>query len=90
VAIQRVVSQEFEFDLRIGVHADGALQRERNYHGKGVHAAARIGAVAQGGEILASHATVASLRGYRTQNPRAVRLKGFKEPVEVCSVIWES
>jgi class 3 adenylate cyclase len=90
VAIQRVVSQEFEFDLRIGVHADGALQRERNYHGKGVHAAARIGAAAQGGEILTSHATVASLRGYRTQNPRAVRLKGFKEPVEVCSVVWAS
>src|SRR4029079_3870447 len=28
IAIQRAISQEFECDLRIGVHTDGALQRE--------------------------------------------------------------
>jgi class 3 adenylate cyclase len=90
VAIQRAISQEFEFDLRIGVHRDGALQREQNYHGKGVHAAARIGAAAEGQEILASRDTLAGLAQFRTGNDRELGLKGFKEDVPVCSVDWRS
>ena len=71
IAIQRAISLEFEFDLRIGVHSDGALQREENYHGKGVHAAARIGAAAEGQEILASLDTMAKLGQFKTaQSPR--------------------
>jgi len=89
VAIQRAVDQDFEFDLRIGVHADGALQTKENYHGKGVHAAARIGAAAEGREILASHATVTDLTQFAATNHRTIGLKGFKEPVDVCSVEWE-
>jgi class 3 adenylate cyclase len=88
VAIQRAISQEFEFDLRIGLHTDGALQREENYHGKGVHAAARIGAAAAGEEILASLPTMEGLAQFRTANHRKIPLKGFKEAVSVCSVEW--
>ena len=89
IAIQRAVDQDFEFDIRIGVHADGALQTKENYHGKGVHAAARIGAAAQGREILVSHATVKDLPQLAATNHRSIELKGFKEPVDVCSVEWE-
>ena len=89
IAIQRAVDQDFEFDIRIGVHADGALQTKENYHGKGVHAAARIGAAAEGREILASHATVTDLTQFAATNHRTIGLKGFKEPVDVCSVEWE-
>ncbi len=89
IAIQRAVDQDFEFDIRIGVHADGALQTRENYHGKGVHAAARIGAAAEGREILVSHATVKDLTHLAAGNPRTIELKGFKEPVDVCSVEWE-
>jgi class 3 adenylate cyclase len=89
VAIQRAVAQEFEFDIRIGVHADGALQTGERYRGKGVHAAARIGAAAAGREILASHATVKDLTQFAATNPRTIELKGFKDPVDVCSVEWE-
>jgi class 3 adenylate cyclase len=89
VAIQRAVDQDFEFDIRIGVHADGALQTRENYHGKGVHAAARIGAAAGGREILASRATMEDVPQFSAANHRAIELKGFKEPVEVCSVEWE-
>jgi class 3 adenylate cyclase len=88
VAIQRAIDQEFEFDIRIGVHSDGALQTRENYHGKGVHAAARIGAAAQGREILASHATVGELPQFTVAKPRSIALKGFKDPVDVCSVEW--
>jgi class 3 adenylate cyclase len=89
IAIQRAVDQDFEFDIRIGVHADGALQTKENYHGKGVHAAARIGAAAEGREILASHATVKDLTQVAATNHRTIELKGFKEPIDVCSVEWE-
>jgi class 3 adenylate cyclase len=90
VAIQRAVDQEFEFDIRIGVHSDGALQTRENYHGKGVHAAARIGAAAEGREILASNATVRELEQFDVENPRSIALKGFKDPVDVCSVRWQA
>jgi class 3 adenylate cyclase len=87
-AIHKAVDQEFEFDLRIGVHSDGALQRESNYHGKGVHAAARIGAAAEGREILASRATMEGVPEFRTSGHRELVLKGFENPVEVCSIEW--
>jgi class 3 adenylate cyclase len=90
IAIQRAVDQEFEFDIRIGVHTDGALQTKEKYHGKGVHAAARIGAAAEGREILASEETVAGLRQLEVTSPRSLSLKGFKDPVDVCSVRWEA
>lgn len=89
VAIQRAVDQDFEFDIRIGVHQDGALQTRENYHGKGVHAAARIGAAAVGREILASDATMHELEQFPVENHRPITLKGFKEPVAVCSVLWQ-
>jgi class 3 adenylate cyclase len=88
VTIQRAIDQDFEFDIRIGVHTDGALKMRENYHGKGVHAAARIGAAAAGREILASKATVGDLPQFRVVSPRPLTLKGFKDPVDVCSVEW--
>ncbi len=90
IAIQRAIDQEFEFDIRIGVHMDGALQTRENYHGKGVHAAARIGGAAGGREILASQATLRELPQFAASDHRAVTLKGFKEPIEVCSVDWQT
>ncbi len=90
VAVQRAVDQEFEFDIRIGVHTDGALQTREGYHGKGVHAAARIGAAASGREVLASEPTMRGLKQFTTSDHRSVTLKGFKDPVEVCSVAWQA
>jgi class 3 adenylate cyclase len=88
VAVQRAIDQDFEFDIRIGVHTDGALQTMGGYRGKGVHAAARIGAAAGGREILVSRATLAGLKAVEVTNDRSLTLKGFKDPVDVCSVEW--
>jgi class 3 adenylate cyclase len=88
VDVQKSVADDLPFDLRIGLHTDGALQRQENYHGKGVHAAARIGAAASAKEILASRATMEQLGQFKVTNQRAIALKGFEEPVEVCSVEW--
>jgi class 3 adenylate cyclase len=87
---QRLVDREFPFDVRIGVHSDGALQRSQNYRGRGVHIAARIGSVAEGGEVLASYATMKELPQFPTGDAREVSLKGVKDPVPVCSVAWRS
>src|SRR5207302_1689953 len=93
VSIQRSLSEHrrragFAPQVRIGLHADEATRRdERNYAGKGVHVAARIGALAGGGEIVASHATVAAAEpAIPTGAPRSERLKGVAEPVEVVTV----
>lgn len=90
IAVQKTVDQEFVFDVRIGVHTDGALRHGESYHGRGVHAAARIGAQAEGREILGSQVTLEALEDFPTKNHRAATLKGFKEPVKVCSVDWET
>jgi len=77
-------------DVRIGIHAGGAFAKdESDYGGETVHAAARIGALAGAGEILASAETLRHARGrHATANSRTVDLKGISEPVEVVSVGW--
>ena len=61
---------------------------EKDFRGKGVHEAARIAALADGGEIVASKATVGPDSQYPVTEPRAVSLKGISEPVEVVSIDW--
>ena len=92
VAIQRRLDEHrkangFAPRLRIGVHASEATQTLREFRGKGVHEAARIGALAGAGEILASVGTAAGSK-YPTGEPREVALKGIAESVEVVVVDW--
>lgn len=94
VAIQRTLSEHrrahgFSPSLRVGLHSSSAMRRGADYHGKGVHAAARIGALARGGEILVSAETLAqAASALPTTEPRAVKLKGIAAPVEVAGVLW--
>ena len=93
VAIQRALQEHrrahgFAPQVRIGVHAASATHEGLDYRGRGVNAAARVGALADGDEILAS-ADTASLAGPRpVSGPRSVTLKGFAEPVQVVSIKW--
>ena len=92
VAIQRKLAEHrrqhgFAPQVRIGLHASGAMQTAKNIIGKGVHEAARIAALASGSEIFASKETVADTR-FQTSESRTVTLKGFAEPVEIVSVDW--
>ncbi len=53
----------------------------------GVHEAARIGALAQAGEILASREVVEAARiRFPVSEFRSVELKGVPDPVEVASI----
>jgi class 3 adenylate cyclase len=73
--------------VRIGIHFATAQQVGTNYRGKGVHEAARIAAIAAGGEILVSQDT-AQGTPFKVSEPRSVELKGISEPVSVVSVAW--
>jgi class 3 adenylate cyclase len=93
IAIQRALAAEIVApDVRIGAHTGDAFQNDGTsnpYGGEAVHLAARIGAAAGAGEILASSKTVEGAgSGFRTSSPRSEALKGFEEPVDVISVDW--
>jgi class 3 adenylate cyclase len=93
VAIQRRLAehrrtQGFAPQVRIGAHAAGATQVGRNFTGKGVHEAARIAALANGDEILASRETASGGR-FPLSEPRIVQVKGIAGEIEVVSVNWE-
>lgn len=78
----------FAPQIRIGVHATEATRSGGMFTGRGVHAAARIAALADGGEILASVDTLKGLDGFRISEPRVVTLKGIAEPIQVVSLDW--
>ena len=79
--------QGFAPQVRIGLHASDATRIEGNFRGKGVHEAARIAALAGGGEIIASAGTVGE--GHRTANLRSELLKGLTDPIDVVTVEWK-
>ena len=88
VGIQRAVADKY-FNVRIGVHSGEALERGSDYTGRGVNVAARIGALAGGGEILVSSETLDGVTLPHTLSaPRAVELKGFDEPVPIAAISW--
>jgi len=79
----------FSPSVRVGVHVSEATNDSDGYSGIGVHHAARIGAAAQGGEVLVSQTTLdAASAKYETRNARTVQLRGLAEPCAVASVLW--
>lgn len=93
--IQRTLSEHrrdhgFAPQVRIGLHAAEASRVGGDYEGAGVHAAARIGAIAEGGEVLASVDTLEGLDAPTTGEPRDVSLKGLAKPVRVVTVDWRA
>jgi class 3 adenylate cyclase len=89
IAIQRALDEEpIAPDVRIGVHSGKAIHTEDDYTGQGVNMAARIGALAGGGEILVSSASLDGASRFQLSDQRPETLKGFSEPVEVAAVAW--
>jgi class 3 adenylate cyclase len=80
----------FAPSVRIGLHSAEATRDGRDYSGRGVHVAARVGAAAVGQEILASTGVLeaAGKTRFKVSEPRSLTLKGVREPVEVRAVDW--
>jgi class 3 adenylate cyclase len=75
--------------VRIGLHTAEATRRGRDYSGMGVHVAARVGALAGGGEILASEATLAEAGSDKHGEFRDTSLRGVTAPVRVAALTWQ-
>ena len=94
VAIQRRLTDHrrkhgFAPQVRIGLHSAEATMIADDYAGLGVHEAARIGAIAEGGEILATASTVSSgAIPFGFGDEREISLKGLDEPVHVVAIDW--
>ena len=54
----------------------------------GVHVAARVAALAGGGEILATAETLADAGPVATTDARQVAVKGVSAPVDIASIAW--
>jgi class 3 adenylate cyclase len=74
--------------VRIGLHTSEATQRGADYSGLGVHVAARIGALATGGEILATAATLEGAGDVPTTDARSVTVRGVATAVEIATIPW--
>jgi class 3 adenylate cyclase len=93
IAIQRSLADHrrehgFAPQVRIGVHAAEAAPHGTGYKGRGVHEAARIAAVADASEIVASRETAAAVERLAASPPRTVALKGLERPIDVVSIEW--
>ncbi|HVH65261.1 MAG TPA: adenylate/guanylate cyclase domain-containing protein [Candidatus Acidoferrum sp.] len=92
VQIQRTLADHrrqhgFAPQVRIGVHRALATRVGLDYRGMGVHQAARIAGIAQGGEIVTSWQTAQPCK-FAVSEPREVALKGVTEPVQVVTISW--
>ncbi|TAM57092.1 MAG: adenylate/guanylate cyclase domain-containing protein [Chloroflexota bacterium] len=93
IAIQRALAEHrasagFAPPVRIGLHTAEANRRGTDYSGIGVHVAARVGALAGGGEILATAETLAEVGEMPASDVRAAKVKGVAAPIEVATVAW--
>lgn len=95
VAVQRRLADHrrehgFAPWVRIGLHAAETTRQGSDYRGQGVHAAARVGALADREEIVISSPALeqAGMIRFPISGPRTVTLKGISEPVEVHTIEW--
>ena len=92
LAIQRAMSEGsrergLTIRVRIGVHEAEATRTVDDYGGRGVHEAARIAALANGGEVLASIRTLESAGSkHGVAATRSAMLKGLADPVDIASL----
>ncbi len=93
VAIQRALRDHqaaagFVPPIRIGIHAADANRRGMDYSGIGVHVAARVGALAGSGEVLATVETLREAGETAIEGSREVSVKGVSAPIAVATVAW--
>ncbi len=96
VAIQRAidernqVNQDKQISVRIGINSGDVTQAEGDAHGTAVHAASRVAAKAQGGQILISQivADLAGSIGTRVVDRGLFWLKGFPDRWRLYEVLW--
>lgn len=94
ISIQRALlehraSTGFALSVRIGLHSAAANRRGTDYSGKGVHVAARVAGLAEGGEILATAETLAEAGAAGASEARMATLKGVAAPLSLTPIAWK-
>lgn len=80
----------FAPSVRIGLHSSEAAIQATGYKGKGVHEAARIASLAEGGQILASLDTIeAAGAAPDWSTRRTASLKGISTALDIAAVEWQ-
>ena len=93
IAIQKALRDHravvgFAPPVRIGLHSAEANRRGADYSGVGVHVAARVAGLAEGGEILATTDTIAQAGNVAASEPRTATVKGVGAPVTFAAIAW--
>jgi class 3 adenylate cyclase len=80
----------FAPQVRIGIHAAEVTETDGSHIGLEVHKAARIAALAGGGEILARADVGQDLSAdINLSSPRSVKIKGIADSCEVVTLVWQ-
>jgi class 3 adenylate cyclase len=77
-------------DIRVGMHYGPAVERDGDYFGASVNLAARVSALAAGGEVLVTGLTAArapEIEGVFWEARGRHELKNVREPVEVFAAV---
>jgi class 3 adenylate cyclase len=74
--------------VRIGIHTARATVRGRDYSGVGVHVAARLADLAEGGQVLISQDALDEAGTLRTSERQEVTVRGLSAPITVAEVDW--
>ena len=93
ISIQRALRDHraatgFAPSVRIGLHAAEANRRGTDYSGVGVHIAARVAALAGGGEIIATVETLAEAGEGPGSDVREATVKGVTAPLSIATIGW--
>jgi adenylate cyclase len=76
--------------VRIGIHQGDVVHRDNDIFGRNVAQAARVAALAEGGQVLVSEPVAEALAGtdLEVADPHEVALKGLAGRHLVASVVW--
>jgi class 3 adenylate cyclase len=97
IAVQRALAEErrtdpsFVLHVRIGVHTGEVIHDRGDIFGRHVSLAARVGAIAQADEVLASslvHELASAMGDVTFGEPRPAHFKGFEGERSVFPVAW--
>ncbi len=85
-------SDDMHLALRIGFHAGNAIERDGDVFGDSVNVAARMVALAKGGQIILSASTAEALSPYLHRQLReldVVTVKGKERDIGISELIWQ-
>ncbi len=86
------VTDNHKLAIRIGFHYGPAIEERNDYFGDAVNVAARMTALAKGGQIITNAETVAALSPLLSQSTRdlySMPVPGKQEEIRICEVIWQ-